>query len=333
MNNHIYKWEGLGTFRSEIESLEFISLFKGWMSDFIFNKQKGKIKRFRKYRQSINRIQITEDGGNTWKIIHQSESSGLMRYFQYINSIGWLLSIKVLYHEKQHPPLKFILYKSLDEGHKWEKVCDLPYSTKGFYFFDEYNGYAWTLGKIFATSNQGKFWRLIASKDIIYKKGKSNNIGRDQIVYFIKENNVKGLNPWKNIDIILPLPQDFKPENILTSPVVPTIYVLGISKQGYMLLAYEKDRLISEELVPIKKWQQFKSESFTYGDDILNLVGSVQGSFFKSYYFYIRDERGWHEESLSGCKNFEHFAYWGNNAWAVRISLLKGKRELLWRNK
>jgi len=327
MNSRTYEWEVVGNFRSEIESLEFVSLSKGLMSDFIFNKQK--IERFAKYRHSINRIQLTEDAGKTWKIIHQSESCGLMRCFQHINSVGWLLSIKVVYDGERHPPLNFMLYKSVNEGYNWEKVCDLPYSTKGFYFFDEYNGYAWTFGKIFATSNQGKFWKLVASTDIFYKKGKSNNIGKDQVIYYIKGNNINGLNPWRNIDITLHLPEDFKPENILASPILPIIYVLGGSSQGCMILTYEKNRLVSEEFVPIKECLQFKSECFVSGGDLLNLVGSVQGSFFKSYYFYVRDKDGWHEESISGSKNFEHFAYWGNAAWAVRISLLYGRREIV----
>jgi len=332
MDNYRDKWQILKTFDSEIESLEFVSPVRGWMSDFI-PKDKNDLptgKLWAKYKQSINRIQITEDGGKTWKILYQ-ESSGLIRHLQYMKETGWLLGIKVIACEGQEHPLHFMLYRSKNKGYHWEKVGDLPYSTKGFYFFDEHQGYAWTLGQIFATSNAGNYWQPIASMDIIYKKGRISNIGNNQFIYFIENEVVVKLNSWKNSRVVLPLPENFKPQDILANPSQAIVYVIGLQNNKWCLLAYKNDKFISTEALPIQE-KEFDVEVFAYGKDLLNLVGSTASSFLKPYYFYVRDKNGWHKESLSGSKNFEQFAYWENHAWAVRIALLQGKRELLRRD-
>jgi hypothetical protein len=327
MNKPLYQWKVIRRFDNEIASIEFISPLKGWMSDFIFDNDADSKKSLAKYRWSTNRIQSTEDGGKTWKIIYQS--SGLIERLRYMNTLGGLLGIKVWYDDKmKQRPLHFMLYKSIDKGYNWEKICDLPYATENFYFVNENNGYAWTLGKIFATSNQGKQWNLIATMNIIYRRGKLYNVGKDNFIYFIKNNDAIGMNPWQNRKVTLALPNDFKPKDILANPSQSTVYVLGVATQGWTLLVYKNNELISTELVPLE--QASNPESFAYGENILNLVGSTS-SFFKPYHFYVKNQNGWHTESLSGSKNFEHFAYWGNHAWAIRIALLRGNRELLQR--
>ncbi|BAP57589.1 hypothetical protein THII_3292 [Thioploca ingrica] len=328
MGNISYKWEILGTFDNEILSLEFISPSKGWMSELLIDKT-GEPEMWQEYKKGTNRIQVTGDGGKTWKIIYESPGS-FIEQFQYMDTTRWLLGVKSTYQEGEGRP-DFMLYKSIDEGHHWEAFCQLPvpHSIEGFYFFDDYKGYVWTLAKLFATSDRGKTWNLITSTDMPYKTGKIYRIGLANFFYFIDNNEVKKVNPWENTNIYLTLPIDFKAKDIFANPLQSKVYILGQTPSRWHLLEYENDQLVSTEVVPIKE-KQFELEAFVYGKNTFQVIGSTL-SFFKPYHFYVKDPTAWHKESLSGKKNFEYFAFWENHTWAVRIALFQGNRELLHR--
>lgn len=331
MNNTLYQWKVIETFDNEIVSIEFASPVKGWMSELLVEKT-VKTEMWEEYKKGANRIQLTEDGGKTWQVIYESTGS-LIEQLQYMDSTGWLLGVKSVYQEGQPHP-NFMLFRSMNEGSYWEKFCELPvpHAVRGFHFFDEHKGYIWTLKKIFFTSNSGKQWKLITSEANISYKGRVYNVGQEQMIYFIanKKKEIKGINPWERKKVNFFLPNDVKAESILANPSQSMVYVIvKTSNKEIKILGYEHNQLIFKENIPIKK-QDIIIQSFAYGEDLINLVGSTE-AFFKSYYFYVRDQESWHEESIPGKKNFEHFIYWKNHAWAVRIALLKGHRELLQR--
>ncbi|NJO16602.1 MAG: hypothetical protein HC877_12925 [Thioploca sp.] len=328
MGNISYKWEILDTFDNEILSLEFISPSKGWMSALLMDKT-SEPEMWQEYKKGINRITVTEDGGKTWEIVYESPGN-FIEQLQYMDTTKWLLGVKSTYQEgKGHPD--FMLYKSIDEGHHWEIFCQLPvpHSIEGFYFFDDYKGYVWTLEKLFATSDRGKTWSLIALIDVPYKTGKIYRIGPANFFYFIDNNEIKKVNPWKNVNFSLTLPVNFKAKDIFSNPSQSKVYILGQTPSKWLLLVYENDQLISTEVIPIKE-KQFELEAFFCGKNTFQVIGSTL-SFFKPYHFYIKNLTDWHKESLSGKKNFEYFAFWENHTWAVRIALFKGNRELLHR--
>ena len=330
MNNTLYQWEVIATFDNEITSIEFVSPTKGWISELQVEKT-AKTEMWAEYQQGTNRIQLTEDGGKTWQVIYESAGS-LIEQLQYIESKDWLLGVKSIYQPGQPRP-NFRLYKSMDEGTHWEQFCELPvaHAIRGFHFFDENRGYIWTLKKIFFTSTGGKQWQLITSAADISYAGSIYNIGQEQMIYFItnQKKQIKGINPWEKRIVSFSLPDQAEAESILAHPSHPLVYVIvKTSSKELKMLGYDNNQLIIKENIPIKA-QEMTIPAFTYGDNLINLVVSTL-SFFKPYYFYVHDQEGWHKESISGKKNFEHFVYWKNHAWAIRIALLKGHREL-WR--
>ena len=333
MHNDLYFGEIINSFHHEMVSLEFSSPVKGWLSEVVVKTEDLQEDRA-EYTKGVNRIQQTTDGGKTWRMIYESPRT-LIKQLHYMNGTNELWGVKSVYQKGQFRP-HFMLYKSPDEGVHWDKVCELPvpYAIDGFTFFDEPHGYVWTLTKIFATSTGGKQWQLLtpainppSNEELI------NPIGPDQFMYFITRQiqEVKGINPWKKQELNLELPDLFEPQNVLADPAHPTVYVIGQIAAQWQLLGYEQEQLSSQETVPIRE-RDFMIDVFAYGDNVINLVGLTTRSFLSSYYFYVRDVNGWHKEHPSGKKGFEHMVYWGNHAWAIRIALLKGYREL-WRRR
>ncbi|MDY6993192.1 MAG: hypothetical protein SVR94_11390 [Pseudomonadota bacterium] len=333
MNNTLYEWEMIKTFDNKIISIEFRSALKGWLSELQV-EQTAKTAMWAEYQQGTNRIQLTEDGGKTWRVIYEAKSS-LIEQLHYMDSKDWLLGVKSVYQQGQPRP-HFKLYKSMDKGSHWEKFCELPvaHAIRGFHFFDANRGYMWTLKKIFFTSTAGKQWQLITSQADIAYTGNVYNVGSEQMIYFIthQKKQIRGINPWEKKIVNFSLPDYVEVESILAHPSQSLVYVIvKTPSKEINLLAYDNNQLILKENIPINK-PEITIQAFAYRDDLINLVVSTL-SFFKPYYFYVRDQQGWHQESISGKKNFEHFVYWKNHAWAVRIALLKGHRELWQRSR
>lgn len=325
-----YHWEVLGVFDHKVDSIEFVSPLKGWMSDFHVagSAQSGKKpKLFSQYRQSIRRIRITKDGGRSWEVVH--ESPGRMLHLQYSREMKVLQGIEIQFNEGIEPPLDYDLYESSDEGRRWEKVCDLPNSTEGFRWLDEKRGYAWSLDKIYATSDKGWSWRQVASKQVVFTIRRSPCIGPDGMIYFIADGRAKGLNPWDSTSVTLALPDGLEPKEISASTSSNRVFVLGTNGHQWNMIAFDQDKQVTDtETIPIRE-KQFRPAFLADGGDAMTLVGTTLGTHFPAYHFYIRDSSGWHRESIPDEKNFERLACLGRSAWAVRISLLLGKRQLL----
>ena len=328
MNAPLYRWKILTTFDHEIESLEFISPSTGWLSEFIPNQERKDDDFWSEKRLGTNRLQLTQDGGRSWKIIYQATADGIFKQLRYVNTLKWLLGIKVIFPDRIEQRPKGMLYKSLDGGYQWEKIGDLPQGgAYEIYFLNEQQGY-FVGDNLFFTSDGGKQWKFLATIENRLILAKRYYLGPNHFLYFINQGIVTGINPWKNQTLNLVLPPHFQPREVLALPSKPIVYLIGELNSKWTLLGYENGKRLSQEVVPIHE-ADFNVSAFTYGENLINLVGPATWSFFRPYYFYVRNSKGWYQESLSGFKNFELFAYCGNHAWAVRIALLKGHRELL----
>jgi hypothetical protein len=327
-NPSIQSWKMIQVSDDVVVSLHFISPLKGWMSDYIFTKKSDPQKPLAKYYLARNRLKKTEDGGKTWTMIYQS--SGIIENIYYENTLNTLFGLKIVLDPiTRQPRLHFMAYKSSDNGFNWTKISDLPNGTESFYFFNETDAYAWTLGKIFFTSDRGITWNLMAEMDLRSLKNTQKMPIKDKIIYWIKKNKVIGMNPWSHTDYIIEQPLNFNPKRLLIDPLQAKFYILGIKEKKWFLLTYIDHQLVKEELLSFS--YKLHLEFFFYGKNRLHFVGS-KFSYFKTYYFYSQNNTGWYSESLSGMKNSEHFSVWKHHMWAIRISLLKGRREL-WHRK
>lgn len=88
-------------------------------------------------------------------------------------------------------------------------------------------------------------------------------VGNDKSVYFIEDQKVYKFNFWKGEKLHLPLPEELDPEAVIVNP---------------------------------KKEKEFSPGVFSYGDNLINLIGTTTGSFFNNYHFYIRDTNEWNKK-------------------------------------
>jgi hypothetical protein len=318
----MYKWKLLADVKYDIETMEFVSATRGWRVeglpwDF---KENDKLAVYR------YRLSETSDGGKTWNILYQTND--------YIYKIRYMHEMKCLYGLmlEDNPELKRKLCKSTDGGRTWMTVCYLQSSVQGVYFFNDKNGYAWGSNSIYGTYDSAQTWHFISKTkfSILEDHEQMQIIGKDRFIYYVEDSKVYGFNFWDGQRIELPLPAGFEPEAVIARSTGTTIYVLGKILSKWTFLTFENTHLILNESVPIEE-KNFDTSSFAYGDNVINVVGTTRGDFFLTYYFYHRDSKGWHKESISGSNNYSKFAYWGDYMWAHRVSLRRGTRELLFR--
>jgi hypothetical protein len=313
--SEMYKWQRLTDLPYKVKTMDFASATVGWRVDELPRDFVGD----HKYR-----LLTTSDGGRTWNILYRTnERIYKIRYMHEMKSLFALVL-------EESPELKRKLSRSDDGGRTWKEVCQLSFSAQGVYFFDDYNGYAWSRNKIKATYNAGKTWHLIAKKKIdgLVRYGQMQITGNNRYIYFVEDQKVFGFNFWQGKKIALPLPLGFDPEAVIAKWSEEIVYVLGKLADKWTFLAFEDGRLMLNESVPVEE-KEFLLSSFTYGDNVINLVGSTRGDFFVTSYFYRRDVDGWHKESISGSDNYHLFAYWSDKMWTQRVSLRRGTRELL----
>jgi hypothetical protein len=313
----MYKWQRLTDLPYNVETMEFASATVGWRVDELPRDHVGDDK---------YRLLTTADGGRTWEIIYRTND--LIYKIRYMGEMKSLFALIL----EEGPQLKRKLCRSDDGGRTWKEVCQLSFSAQGVYFFDDHNGYAWESNTVRATYNAGKTWHLIAKRefDLIMSDELMQIIDHERFIYFIEDKKVFKFNFWEGKKIQFPLPFGFDPEAVISKQSEETVYVLGKSADKWTFLAFENNRLTVNETVPVEE-SKFSARSFAYGNNVINLVGSIRGAVFVTYYFYRRDADGWHRESISGSDNYHLFAYWGDMMWTQRVSLRRGTRELLFR--
>ena len=318
----MYKWKRLADVKYDVKTMDFASATLGWRIEALPWDYAG-ADNLTVYRY---RLLKTSDGGRTWNIIFQTNER--------IYKIRYMYEMKCLYALilEDNSESRRKLCRSSDSGRTWKIVCYLSSPVQGVYFFDEKNGYAWESNNIYGTYDSAETWHRFAKTkfDILENYGQKQIFGKDRFIYYIEDRNVYGFNFWEGKKIELPLPAGFEPEAVITRSSETTVYVIGKKSNKWTFLTFEDTHLTSNESVPVKE-KSFDISFFAYGDNVINLVGTTTGAFFNTSYFYRRDSEGWHKESISGSNNYSHFAYWGDNMWAQRVSLRRGTRELLCR--
>jgi hypothetical protein len=314
--NGMYKWQLLVDLKDDVESIEFASPTVGWKADYVRSEK------------DFSRILKTEDGGKTWRVLYETDES--IYKIRYVPEIQTIFALQ---NKRAKPKYIRSLRKSLDGGHSWKLVCLLSFPAQGVYFFNENNGYAWTSNDIYGTSNKGESWHKFAETKLDFMEDYAGKriIGKDQFIYYIEDQKVFGFNFWKGVLINLPLPMGFEPVAVTAKPTDTKVAVLCKESSRWNLVEFENGQLLLTEPVPIRE-KEFRVRTFAYGDTVINLVGITSGSMFNSSHFYLRDKDGWQRESISGSNNYSAFAYCGDYAWAFRVALSRGTRELLFRD-
>lgn len=324
MSESPYRWEELTTPSGEIVALEFASADKGWASELSETRVEGGETVGSKYHGAITHLKRTLDGGRTWTELYTNANT--FERLRYDGRSKTLMAIRVS-NETPNGPFRLTLVGSDDDGAHWEECCELPDGAEDYRFLDVSRGYAWTLMEIYATWDGGAQWQQIAVMDSI-GIARTENIGPQGIIYFIQSHQVIGKDPWQHTSLAIPLPKDFEPRMLSASQTENLLFVLGRHLERWSVLTWRDNHVVAlDEVPPQDGWEP---EVFVYSGGILNLV-SADRSYLRRYRFQVRDREGWHLQSISGKRNFEQFAFWGGSAWATRIALLAGRRQLWYR--